>query len=65
LARLSPKHGEVIELVYFHGRSVTEIAEIVGIAKATVKTRMFLRAQEVGGVRCHGLGDYHCVAAPA
>ena len=65
LARLSPKHGEVIDLVYFHGKSVTEVAEIVGIAEATVKTRMFLRAQEVGGVHCHGLGGYHCVAAPA
>ena len=59
------EHGEVIDLVYFRGKSVTEVAEIVGIAEATVKTRMFLRAQEVGGVRCHGLGGYHCVAAPA
>jgi RNA polymerase sigma-70 factor, ECF subfamily len=41
LARLSPEHGEVIDLVYFHGKSVKEAAEIVGIAAATVKTRMF------------------------
>jgi RNA polymerase sigma-70 factor, ECF subfamily len=41
LARLSPEHGEVIDLVYYHGKSVTEIAEIVGVAEATVKTRMF------------------------
>jgi RNA polymerase sigma-70 factor (ECF subfamily) len=41
LARLSPEHGEVIDLVYFHGRSVKEVAEIVGITPATVKTRMF------------------------
>ena len=41
LARLSPEHGEVIDLVYFHGKSVKEVAEIVGIATATVKTRMF------------------------
>jgi hypothetical protein len=34
-------------------------------AEATLKTRMFLRAQEVGGVHCYGLGGYHCVAAPA
>ena len=27
------KRGEVIDLVYFHGKSVTEIAEIVGIAE--------------------------------
>jgi len=38
LARLSPEHGEVIDLVYFHGKSVKEVA---GIAEATVKTRMF------------------------
>lgn len=41
LARLSPEHGEVIDLAYFHGKSVKEVAEIVGIAEATVKTRMF------------------------
>ena len=41
LARLSPEHGEVIDLVSFHGKSVKEVAEIVGIAEATVKTRMF------------------------
>src|SRR5437660_8045852 len=41
LARLSPEHGEVIDLVYYHGKSVREVAEIVGVAEATVKTRMF------------------------
>jgi RNA polymerase sigma-70 factor (ECF subfamily) len=41
LARLSPEHGEVIDLVYYHRKSVREVAEIVGVAEATVKTRMF------------------------
>jgi RNA polymerase sigma-70 factor (ECF subfamily) len=41
LGRLSPEHGEVIDLVYYHGRSVREVAEIVGVPEATVKTRMF------------------------
>ena len=41
LARLSPEHGEIVDLVYFHGKSVKEAAEIVGIAEGTVKTRMF------------------------
>ena len=41
LARLSPEHGEVIDLVYYHGKSVAEVADIVGIPEATVKTRMF------------------------
>jgi RNA polymerase sigma-70 factor (ECF subfamily) len=41
LARLSPEHGEVIDLVYYHGKSVKEVAQIAGVAEATVKTRMF------------------------
>jgi RNA polymerase sigma-70 factor (ECF subfamily) len=41
LRRLSPEHGEVIDLVYYHGKSVKEVAEIVGVGEATVKTRMF------------------------
>ena len=41
LAKLSPEHGEVIDLVYYHDKSVREVAEIVGAAEATVKTRMF------------------------
>jgi RNA polymerase sigma-70 factor, ECF subfamily len=41
LGRLSPEHGEVIDLVYYHGRSVREVAEIVGVPEATVKTRIF------------------------
>jgi RNA polymerase sigma-70 factor, ECF subfamily len=36
LARLSPEHGEVIDLVYYHGKSVKEVAEIIGISEATV-----------------------------
>ncbi len=41
LATLSPEHGQIIDLVYYHGKSVREVAEIVGIPAPTVKTRMF------------------------
>ena len=41
LARLSPEHREVIDLVYYHEKSVAEVAEITGAPQATVKTRMF------------------------
>jgi RNA polymerase sigma-70 factor (ECF subfamily) len=34
-------HREVIDLVYYHGRSIREAAGILGICEATVKTRMF------------------------
>ena len=41
LARLSPEHKEVLDLVYYHDKSVKEVAAIVGIPEATIKTRMF------------------------
>jgi RNA polymerase sigma-70 factor, ECF subfamily len=41
LARLSPAHREVIDLVYYHGKSLAEVAEITGAPENTVKTRMF------------------------
>jgi RNA polymerase sigma-70 factor (ECF subfamily) len=41
LRNLSRKHREVLDLVYYHGKSVREVAEITGTAEATVKTRMF------------------------
>ena len=41
LAKLSPEHREVIDLVYYHGKPVKEVAEVVGVGEATVKTRMF------------------------
>ena len=41
LAALSVEHREVIDLVYYHERSVGEVARIVGIPENTVKTRMF------------------------
>jgi RNA polymerase sigma-70 factor (ECF subfamily) len=41
LTRLSPAHREVIDLVYYHEKSVDEVARIVGVPAATVKTRMF------------------------
>ena len=41
LEKLSPEHKEIIDLVYYHEKSVEEVAEIVGIPENTVKTRMF------------------------
>jgi RNA polymerase sigma-70 factor (ECF subfamily) len=41
LTTLSSDHREIIDLVYYHDKSVDEAAEILGIPAATVKTRMF------------------------
>ena len=41
LTRLSPEHRQVIDLVYYHEKSVDEVAQIIDVPPATVKTRMF------------------------
>jgi RNA polymerase sigma-70 factor (ECF subfamily) len=41
LSSLSSEHREIVDLVYYHEKSVEEVAAIVGIPEATVKTRMF------------------------
>jgi RNA polymerase sigma-70 factor, ECF subfamily len=41
LTRLSPDHRAVIDLVYYHGKSVDDVAQILDVPAATVKTRMF------------------------
>jgi RNA polymerase sigma-70 factor, ECF subfamily len=50
LATLSPEHGEVIDLVYYHGKSVKEVADIVGVGEATVKTRMFYARRKLASL---------------
>ena len=41
LEKLSVEHREIIDLVYYHEKSVEEVAAIVGVPAATVKTRLF------------------------
>jgi RNA polymerase sigma-70 factor (ECF subfamily) len=41
LRRLPAEQAEVIDLVYYHDKSIKQVANIVGIPEATVKTRMF------------------------
>ena len=41
LTQLSPAHREIIDLVYYHERSIRDIAQIMGIPAGTVKSRVF------------------------
>jgi RNA polymerase sigma-70 factor (ECF subfamily) len=45
--KLSPAHREIIDLVYYHEKSVAEASEIVGIPYATVKSRMFYARKQL------------------
>ena len=48
LTQLSPEHREVIDLVYYHEKSVEEVSKIVGVPENTVKTRMFYARKRLG-----------------
>jgi RNA polymerase sigma-70 factor (ECF subfamily) len=48
IGSLSAEHREIIDLVYYHEKSVEEVAQIVGIPEATVKTRMFYARKKLG-----------------
>jgi RNA polymerase sigma-70 factor (ECF subfamily) len=39
--QLSAAHREIIDLVYYHEKSVEEVSQILGVPQNTVKTRMF------------------------
>jgi RNA polymerase sigma-70 factor (ECF subfamily) len=47
LVALSPLHREIIDLVYYHEKSVEEASVILGVRAATVKTRMFYARRQL------------------
>ncbi len=47
LAQLSAAHREIIDLVYYHEKSIDEVAEIIGVPQNTVKTRMFYARKRI------------------
>src|SRR5215510_1327660 len=47
VSKLSPPHRQIIDLVYYRSKTVTEVAEIIGIPRSTVKTRMFYARNEI------------------
>ena len=57
LGALSPEHRTIIDLVYYHEKSVQEVAAIVGIPCATVKTRMFYARKKLAALLAAQGGD--------
>ena len=45
--KLSAQHKEIIDLVYYHEMSVSEVSETLGIPVNTVKTRMFYARKQL------------------
>ena len=48
LTQLSPAHREIVDLVYYHEKSVEEVTEIISVPANTVKTRMFYARKRIG-----------------
>ena len=47
LGHLSAEHREIVDLVYYHEKSVEEVGQIIGIPQSTVKTRMFYARKQL------------------
>ncbi len=47
LDELSAAHREIIDLVYYHGKTIEEIATLIGVPTGTVKTRMFYARKQL------------------
>jgi RNA polymerase sigma-70 factor, ECF subfamily len=59
LAQMSRDHRQIIDLVYYHEKSVEEAAEIIQTPKNTVKTRMFYARKHLGRLLlAHGDFDH-------
>jgi RNA polymerase sigma-70 factor, ECF subfamily len=48
--KLGQEHREVVDLVYYHEKSVEDVSLILGIPEATVKTRMFYARKKLSGL---------------
>jgi RNA polymerase sigma-70 factor (ECF subfamily) len=48
LTQLSAAHREIVDLVYYHEKTIEEVAEIISVPVNTVKTRMFYARKRIG-----------------
>jgi RNA polymerase sigma-70 factor (ECF subfamily) len=63
LAQMSREHREIINLVYYHEKSVEEVAKIIQMPKNTVKTRMFYARKRLAQL-LSTLRDFDHLTAP-
>jgi RNA polymerase sigma-70 factor (ECF subfamily) len=52
LDNLSPEHREVLVEIYYRGRTVSEAAQVLGIAAGTVKSRSYYALRALRAVMC-------------
>jgi RNA polymerase sigma-70 factor, ECF subfamily len=61
LTQLSPAHREIIDLVYYHGKTIDEVVDVIGVPVNTVKTRMFYARKRIGELMCAKGLDRHAI----
>jgi RNA polymerase sigma-70 factor (ECF subfamily) len=65
IAQMSREQREVIDLVYYHEKSVEEVAQIIHLPKNTVKTRMFYARKRLARILSTHLDFDHLQLAQA
>jgi RNA polymerase sigma-70 factor (ECF subfamily) len=53
LSQLSVAHREVVDLIYYHEKSIDEVAHILELPANTVKTRMFYARKHLAEILSH------------
>jgi RNA polymerase sigma-70 factor, ECF subfamily len=61
LKQLSSAHREVIDLVYYHEQSIDEVAQITGLPRNTVKTRVFYARKRMTELMCERGLEANCM----
>ena len=50
IGRLSPPHREIIDLYYYHEKSIAEVSKLIGIPDGTAKSRLFNARKQLARV---------------
>jgi RNA polymerase sigma-70 factor (ECF subfamily) len=61
---LPVSQAQIIDLVYYHGKTVSEVAEIMQIAEGTVKTRMFYARKKLASMTLVRSAVTSCASTP-
>jgi RNA polymerase sigma-70 factor (ECF subfamily) len=64
LTHLSSDHREIVDLVYYHDKTIDEVAEIIRVPRNTVKTRMFYARKRIAQLLARSC-DFDYLAAAA
>ena len=65
LTKLTAEHREIVDLVYYHDKTIEEVAEIIQVPKNTAKTRMFYARKRLAHLLARHQDFNHLATAEA